>query len=92
MNRPDWANQRTGHPRCAQLIRENLKLLALDAAYPARNVVGVSIRDARDGIVKLGQTSLSLRKLVQLAQRDPALVLAAIAAQDRRQEISHHWA
>ena len=46
--------------------------------------------DAGDGILKLGQSRLAFGKFVEFAQGDPALVLAAIAAQDRRNQIADH--
>jgi hypothetical protein len=67
---------------------ENLELFALDTAHPAGNVVGVPIRDSGDGVLKLGQSSLAFRELIQLTQRDPALILATVPAQDRRKEVS----
>jgi hypothetical protein len=69
---------------------ENLELFTLDTAHPTGNVVSVPIRDTGDGVLKLGQSSLAFRELIQLTQRNPALVLAAVSAQDRRKEVSEH--
>src|SRR5271166_980147 len=70
---------------------ENLKLLALNAADPTRNAVGLSVGNTRNGIFKLGQPGLAFRELIELTQRDPAFVLPAIAAEDRRNQIADDW-
>ena len=69
---------------------EDLKLVALHAAHPAGNVVGFSIGNASDGILELRQASLAFGKLVEFAERDPTFVLAAVAAEDGRDEVADH--
>jgi len=69
---------------------ENLKLIALDVANPARSTVCFSVRDSLDRIFKTGEASLSLWKVVEFAKRYPVLVLSAISAKDRREQVTHH--
>src|SRR5262249_3835070 len=76
-----------GTPQVGAIDREHLELLALDAPDPAWNVIGIAIRDAGEGIVKRGQARLSFGELIQLAQLDPARVLPAISAKDRREQV-----
>ena len=82
MNSPDCGNQRTGHPRCAQLMAKTWNC----SPWMRRTQQGmwsVSPSETPEmGFLKLRQPSLAFGKLVQLAQRDPALVLAALAAQE----------
>src|SRR5664279_4819626 len=51
---------------------EDLKLIALHATNPARNVVGFSVGNTGDGILKLCQASLPFGKLVEFTESDPA--------------------
>src|SRR5215471_10912347 len=66
---------------------KHLKLLALHAAHPAGNVVGVTVAERGDWVVELCQPGLALRKLVQLAECDPTLVLTLVANKKTPNEI-----
>ena len=69
---------------------ENLELIALDVANPTRSTVCFSVRDSLDRIFKTSEASLSLRKVVEFAKRYPLLVLSAMSAKDRREQVTYH--
>ena len=69
---------------------EDLKLLSLDAPYPAGNIVCLAVPGIRDRIFVLGKPRLAFRKLVEFAQVNPLVILATFAAKNRRQQIAEH--
>src|SRR5271157_6065190 len=66
---------------------KDLKLFALYSADPAGSVVGVAVPGVRDGIAKLGESRLPFGKLIKLTEGDPTLVLPAISAENRRNQV-----
>jgi len=74
MKRLDWANQRTGHPRCAQFMAKDLEILIVNVSNPACDISGFAVPGIHGRISIRGEPSLPGRKLFQPAERKPRLI------------------
>src|ERR1700733_634086 len=61
---------------------KDLKLLARDAAYPARCVYGLSVGWHNQGIAKRRHSRLALRKVVDVSERHPGKIAIPATPRD----------
>src|SRR5580700_2166127 len=69
--------------------RKYLELLPVHVSYPARDICRVSIPGIDYGIPVNGKPGLARRKLSQLAERKPRIVMAFSRASHRRHKEAH---
>ena len=69
--------------------REDLEVLPVHIANPARDIRSISIGGIHDGIAISGEASLAGRELFEVAEWNPRLVAALASARNRREKITN---
>src|SRR5215469_15529066 len=69
---------------------KNLKLIAVNAAHPARRVHGLAVGRHHIGIPESSQARLAFRKFADLTERYPGKVGVSAAARDGRKQEAHN--
>ena len=87
MNRPDCGNQRTGHPRCAQLIAKTWNCLSVDVANPTGDIGSLAIPRIHHRIAIGRETSWPEGKC-RVAERNPGVIAAFACVDHGRHQIA----
>ena len=87
MKSPDSGNQRTGQPRCAQLIANTWNASPVDSPHPARHVRRLPVPRLYEGVPVGREPRLAFGKIREPAERDPRLL--GQTACRREQEADH---